>query len=222
MDVTLLIIIAVLGAIIAYFVWRVADQMPDIAFRLSEIQRDTATVARKASESPPATVVQAAPAPVAVPVAAPEPVEAAATPAPSRPMPARARSRGRAVMLPNGQKRIDYIRDRYYKDGVSRSDIRKEINQIMADANIDDKIQYQIVFAATKDPADPRDNPAPRRRQGAAAAETGAEAEDADTDTDAAGDADTSAAPESGDTAESGDTPEASDTPETGDTRGNF
>ena len=113
-------------------------------------------------------------------------------------------------MLPNGQKRIDYIRDRYYKEGVSRSDIRKEINQIMADADIDDKIQYQIVFAATKDPADPRDNPTPRRRRGAAAAETGAEAEEAATDTAPAGDPDTSATPESG------------TTPESGDTRGNF
>ena len=125
-------------------------------------------------------------------------------------MPARARGRGRAVMLPNGQKRIDYIRDRYYKEGVSRSDIRKEINQIMADANIDDKIQYQIVFAATKDPADPRDNPAPRRRRGAGAAETGAEAEDAASDIAPAGELDTSA------------TPESATTPESGDTRGNF
>jgi len=112
-------------------------------------------------------------------------------------------------MLPNGQKRIDYIRDRYYKEGVSRSDIRKEINQIMADANIDDKIQYQIVFAATKDPADPRDNPTPRRRRGAAAAES-SEAGDAATDVAPAGDPDTGA------------TPQSSATPESGDTRGNF
>ena len=212
MEEILLIIIAVLGVIVAYFAWRVADQMPDIAFRLSEIQRDMATVARKASEPAPATVVQAAPAPVAAPEPAEDepaaaPAEAAAAPSPSRPMPARARGRGRAVMLPNGQKRIDYIRDRYYKEGVSRSDIRKEINQIMADANIDDNIQYQIVFAATKDPADPRDNPTPRRRRGAAAAEAGAEAEaeDAATDTAADGDPDASATPESGTTQESGD-----------------
>lgn len=194
MEEILLTIIAVLGVIVTYFAWRVADQMPDIAFRLSEIQRDMATIARKASEPAPAPVVQAAPPP--------EPVqaEAAAAPAPSQPMPARARGRGRAMMLPNGQKRIDYIRDRYYKEGVSRSDIRKEINQMMADANIDDKIQYQIVFAATKDPADPRDNPAPRQRQGAPAAEAGTEAEDAATDAAPAQDADTAPAPESGDT----------------------
>ena len=192
MEEILLTIIAVLGAIVTYFAWRVADQMPDIAFRLSEIQRDMATVARKASEPAPAPVVQAAPPP--------EPVQAetAAAPAPSQPMPARARGRGRAVMLPNGQKRIDYIRDRYYKEGVSRSDIRKEINQIMADANIDDKIQYQIVFAATKDPSDPRDNPAPRQR--AAAAEAGTEAEGAAPDAAPTADADTAPAPESGDT----------------------
>ena len=217
MEEILLIIIAVLGVIVAYFAWRVADQMPDIAFRLSEIQRDMATVARKASEPAPAPVVQAAPAPVAEPVPeAPDApaaeTEPAAAPAPSQPMPARARGRGRAVMLPNGQKRIDYIRDRFYKENVSRSDIRKEINQIMADAGIDDKIQYQIVFAATKDPADPRDNPTPRRRRGAAAAEAGAEAgdgdggdaaaEDAAADAAPAADADTGDAPESGDTRE--------------------
>lgn len=194
MEEILLTIIAVLGVIVTYFAWRVADQMPDIAFRLSEIQRDMATVARKASEPAPAPVVQAAPAPE------PLQAEAAAAPAPSQPMPARARGRGRAVMLPNGQKRIDYIRDRYYKEGVSRSDIRKEINQIMADANIDDKIQYQIVFAATKDPADPRDNPAPRQRQDAAAAQAGTEAADAATDAAPAADTDTAPAPESGDT----------------------
>ena len=212
MEEILLIIIAVLGVIVAYFAWRVADQMPDIAFRLSEIQRDMATVARKASEPAPATVVQAAPAPVA----APEPAEAEAAPAPAAAptgtMPARARGRGRAVMLPNGQKRIDYIRDRYYKEGVSRSDIRKEINQIMADADIDDKIQYQIVFAATKDPADPRDNPAPRgRRRGGGDAEAGAEAPATESVTESA----TADAPAE-DAASTGDAPEP------GDTRGNF
>ena len=208
MDGILLIIIAVLGVIIAYFAWRVADQMPDIAFRLSEIQRDMATIARKAGDPAPAPapVIQAAPTPVAAPEPAEEPE---AAPAPSQPMPARARGRGRAVMLPNGQKRIDYIRDRYYREGVSRSDIRKEINQIMADANIDDKVQYQIVFAATKDPADPRDNPTPRRRRGAAAAATEATGEDApaDANVDSA--------------SESSDADEPSSAPEPGDTREN-
>ena len=206
MEGILLIILAVLGVIVAYFAWRVADQMPDIAFRLSEIQRDMATVARKASEPAPAPVVQPAPAPEPAP---PEPAqtEAVEAPAPSRAMPARARGRGRAVMLPNGQKRIDYIRDRYYKDSVARSDIRKEINQIMADAGIDDKVQYQIIFAATKDEADPRDNPTPRGRRGAAAAEASAAAEDAGgADASAgdapAGDADAGDAPASGDTRE--------------------
>ena len=206
MEGILLIILAVLGVIVAYFAWRVADQMPDIAFRLSEIQRDMATVARKASEPAPAPVVQPAPAPEPAP---PEPAqtEPAEAPAPSRAMPARARGRGRAVMLPNGQKRIDYIRDRYYKDSVARSDIRKEINQIMADAGIDDKVQYQIIFAATKDEADPRDNPTPRGRRGAAAAEASAAAEDAGGADASAGDApavdaDAGDAPTSGDTRE--------------------
>ena len=205
MEEILLIIIAVLGVIVAYFAWRVADQMPDIAFRLSEIQRDMATVARKASEPAPAPVVQAAPAPVAAPEPAAE-TEAAAAPAPARVLPERARGRGRAVMLPTGQKRIDYIRDRFYKDGVGRSDIRKEINQINDDAGIDDKVQYQIIFAATKDEADPRDNPTPRRRRGAAAAEAAAAEDaggaDADTADAPAGDADAGDAPASGDTRE--------------------
>lgn len=203
MEEILLIILAVLGVIVAYFAWRVADQLPDIAFRLSEIQRDMATVARKASEPAPAPVVQAAPAPVAEPEPAPE-AEPAAAPAPSRPMPERARGRGRAVMLPNGQKRIDYIRDRYYKESVSRSDIRKEINQIMEEHGYDEKVQYQIIFAATKDDADPRDNPAPRGRRRAAPAEAEAEsvaAEAAPADDAPAvdtSDADAGGAPDSG------------------------
>lgn len=37
---------------IAYFVWRIADQLPDILFRIAEIQRDVAEVRRKLTESP--------------------------------------------------------------------------------------------------------------------------------------------------------------------------
>ena len=42
--------------IIAYLIWRISDQLPDIMFRLGEIQRDVAElrrelVERKASES---------------------------------------------------------------------------------------------------------------------------------------------------------------------------
>lgn len=32
---------------IAYLLWRISDQMPDILFRLSEIQRDIAEIRRK-------------------------------------------------------------------------------------------------------------------------------------------------------------------------------
>lgn len=35
---------------IAYLVWRVTDQLPDLIFRLSEIQRDVAEVRRRLGE----------------------------------------------------------------------------------------------------------------------------------------------------------------------------
>ncbi len=39
---------------IAYLIWRVTDQLPDLIFRLSEIQRDVAEVRRRiANESEP-------------------------------------------------------------------------------------------------------------------------------------------------------------------------
>ena len=36
---------------IAYLIWRISDQMPDVLFRLSEIQRDVAELRRR-SEPP--------------------------------------------------------------------------------------------------------------------------------------------------------------------------
>ncbi len=72
---------------------------------------------------------------------------------------------GRAVTLPNGVRRIDYIRDAYYnaKTGLhgesekSRSDIKNSINEMLEKAGKkDEQIPYQIVFAATKTPEDPR------------------------------------------------------------------
>jgi hypothetical protein len=36
---------------IAYLVWRVTDQLPDLIFRLSEIQRDVAELRRRMAES---------------------------------------------------------------------------------------------------------------------------------------------------------------------------
>ena len=32
---------------IAYLLWRISDQMPDVIFRLSEIQRDIAEIRRR-------------------------------------------------------------------------------------------------------------------------------------------------------------------------------
>ncbi len=42
-------------AAIAYLIWRISDQMPDILFRLSEIQRDVAELRRRTDPSPSAT-----------------------------------------------------------------------------------------------------------------------------------------------------------------------
>jgi hypothetical protein len=36
---------------IAYLIWRISDQMPDILFRLSEIQRDVAELRRRSDEA---------------------------------------------------------------------------------------------------------------------------------------------------------------------------
>lgn len=41
---TFLILIAAVA--VAYFVWRIVDQLPDIVYRLSEIQRDVADIRR--------------------------------------------------------------------------------------------------------------------------------------------------------------------------------
>jgi hypothetical protein len=48
---------------IAYLVWRVTDQLPDLIFRLSEIQRDVAEIRRRVVE--PTRESEAAPAPAA-------------------------------------------------------------------------------------------------------------------------------------------------------------
>ena len=42
---TFLILVAV--AVIAYFAWRIVDQLPDIVYRLSEIQQDVAELRRR-------------------------------------------------------------------------------------------------------------------------------------------------------------------------------
>lgn len=55
------------AAATAYFAWRIVDQLPDIVYRLSEIQRDLAEIRRRGEDAPPA-----APAAPDAP-AAPEP-----------------------------------------------------------------------------------------------------------------------------------------------------
>jgi hypothetical protein len=62
---------------IAYLVWRVTDQLPDLVFRLSEIQRDVAELRRRGGDG--AAEPAAVPASTAQ-TAIPEP-PAAATPA---------------------------------------------------------------------------------------------------------------------------------------------
>lgn len=39
--------------VIAYLLWRVTDQLPDLIFRLSEIQRDVAELRRQTTEASP-------------------------------------------------------------------------------------------------------------------------------------------------------------------------
>lgn len=48
---------------IAYLLWRVTDQLPDLIFRLSEIQRDIAELRRRTTSEAdsPAAPAQAAP-----------------------------------------------------------------------------------------------------------------------------------------------------------------
>jgi|SRR5690606_35450938 len=84
---------------------------------------------------------------------------------------------GAAVLLPNGERRVDYIRRRYYDEGAKRGDIRREINEMLEKAGQPDKkIAYQIVFAATKTKEDPR------KPKSAPAAEAPAEASTEATD----------------------------------------
>lgn len=54
---TFLILLGVIAT--AYFAWRVADQLPDVIYRLGEVQRDVAEMrrameARQAAEQPEA------------------------------------------------------------------------------------------------------------------------------------------------------------------------
>jgi hypothetical protein len=75
---------------IAYLIWRVTDQLPDLIFRLSEIQRDVAEIRRRladqggssggAAGGAPSTSPSAAAAAPAAPASTP-----GASPAPGQP-----------------------------------------------------------------------------------------------------------------------------------------
>ena len=43
----------VLLAVIAYLLWRISDQLPDVLFRLGEIQRDIADIRKATAEDAP-------------------------------------------------------------------------------------------------------------------------------------------------------------------------
>ena len=90
--------------------------------------------------------------PAAKPAAAPAKAPAKAAPkAETAAETAAEPKQGRAIVLPNGEKRADYIRRRY-AEGTPRGDIMREINKMLEDAGRgEEKIPYQIVFAATKE-----------------------------------------------------------------------
>ena len=48
---TFLILVAVVA--IAYFAWRIVDQLPDVVYRLSEIQRELAELRRQGADREP-------------------------------------------------------------------------------------------------------------------------------------------------------------------------
>ncbi|MYD97931.1 MAG: hypothetical protein F4X98_11175 [Gammaproteobacteria bacterium] len=56
-----LIFVAVVAT--AYFAWRIVDQLPDIVYRLSEIQRDLAEIRRRGEDAGPAPDAPPAPEP---------------------------------------------------------------------------------------------------------------------------------------------------------------
>lgn len=62
------------------------------------------------------------------------------------------------ILLPNGVRRVDFIRNAYYNDPKStRSEIVKTVNAMLVEAGREaEKIPFQIVFAATKTKEDPR------------------------------------------------------------------
>jgi len=54
---------------VAYLIWRVTDQLPDLIFRLSEIQRDVAEIRRRLADDGPSDAGKTEPAPPPAPAA---------------------------------------------------------------------------------------------------------------------------------------------------------
>ncbi len=80
------------------------------------------------------------------------------------------KGQGKTVMLPNGEKRSDYIRDEYYGSGENKGNrgaIKRAVNAMLEKAGREDEqIPYQIVFAATKNAdEDPRVGQATRKAE---------------------------------------------------------
>ena len=65
---------------IAYLVWRVTDQLPDLIFRLSEIQRDVAELRRRLAAEDTTAAPELSAEPAAAPSAEPS-AEGSAEPA---------------------------------------------------------------------------------------------------------------------------------------------
>ncbi len=77
--------------------------------------------------------------------ATPAKTETAAVETETETVEATAKRQGTAVVLKNGERRIDYIHRRYYDEGIERGPIAKELTELQGE-----KVAYQIVFAATK------------------------------------------------------------------------
>ena len=125
----LLVVLAVLTGVVAGLAWRIARELSAVVSHLSAIELAVAAHMPKVSDE-----VTSAPdrSPAAVSETPAASVESAA-PAAVR----RGRRRRGTVVLPNGQRRVDYIRDRYYRDGMSRATIRAEINALWAGAGVE-------------------------------------------------------------------------------------
>ena len=150
----LLIFIAALSVFVAVRVWRMSGELSRLGLSVRGIQVSLASLLAATQErgnegsSPPgAGRLDAGAAPR-------DDGEPAAV--------LRGGGRGRPVTLPNGQRRVDYIRDRYYRDGASRSGIRAEINAMLAEAGEGGDVRRQVVYGATSAQTDPRGDGRPR------------------------------------------------------------